>query len=310
MERKESYVKKLGGLLTTYNKILIVGADNVGSHHMQQIRRSIRANSELLMGKNTMVRRVIRNEFPDFHTILPHVRGNVGFVFTNADLAEVRDQLLALRVAAPAKAGAISPVDVTIPKGDTGLEPTQTAFLQALNIATKINKGQIQILNDKQILTAGEKVGNSEATLLQKLNIKPFSYGLSVQVIYDAGFIYKPDVLDITASDIIAKFAAGASKIASLSLQIGYPTVASVPHSITRAFKNCLAVAVATNYSFKQAEEIKSILENPEAYAALAAAQSVSEAPKAAAAEVKEDAPAAKDESEESEGDMGFGLFD
>jgi len=310
MERKESYIKKLGALLSTYNKILIVGADNVGSSHMQQIRRSIRGNSELLMGKNTMVRRVIRNEFPDFHSILPHVKGNVGFVFTNADLAEVRDQLLALRVAAPAKAGAISPVDVTIPKGDTGLEPTQTAFLQALNIATKINKGQIQILNDKQILTAGEKVGNSEATLLQKLNIKPFSYGLSVQVIYDAGFIYKPDVLDIGASDIIARFTAGATKIASLSLQIGFPTVASVPHSITRAFKNCLAVAIATNYSFKQAEEIKSILENPEAYAALAAAQAVSEAPKAAAAEAKQDAPAAKDESEESEGDMGFGLFD
>lgn len=309
-ERKEGYNKKLNDLLTSYNKILLVGADNVGSHHMQQIRRSIRANASLIMGKNTMVRRVIRNSHPELQSLLPHIRGNVGFVFTNGDLSEVRNQLLELRVAAPAKAGAISPVDVFIPKGDTGLEPTQTAFLQALNIATKINKGQIQIINDKQILTAGDKVGSSEATLLAKLGIKPFSYGLTVQVIYDEGFIYKPDILDITPSDILAKFSDGVSKIAQLSLQIGYPTLASIPHSFARAFKNVLAVAVATNVTFKQAEEIKNILENPEAFAALAAASASQEAPRSVEAPKADDKPAAKEESEESEGDMGFGLFD
>lgn len=306
-ERKKDYVAKLTDLLSTYNKILLVGADNVGSSHMQKIRRSIRDSATLLMGKNTMVRRVIRNDHPELHSLLPYVKGNVGFVFTNADLSEVRNQLLAQRVAAPAKAGAISPCDVIIPKGDTGLEPTQTAFLQALNIATKINKGQIQIINDKQILAAGEKVGSSEATLLQKLNIKPFSYGLTVQVIYDEGFIYKPDVLDITPSDIISIFSEGVSKLAQLGLQIGYPTLASIPHSFARAFKNILAVSIATDYTIKQAEEIKNILENPEAFAAAAAAQAVQEAPKA---EVKEEKAAAKEESEESEGDMGFGLFD
>jgi len=312
MERKEGYIKKLTDLLNTYNKVLVVGADNVGSHHMQQIRRSIRADANLIMGKNTMVRRVIRNNHPDLQSLLPYIKGNVGFVFTNGDLSEVRNQLLALRVAAPAKAGAISPCEVIIPKGDTGLEPTQTAFLQALNIATKINKGQIQIINDKQILSVGDKVGSSEATLLQKLGIKPFSYGLTVQVIYDGGFIYKPDVLDITPHDILIKFSEGVSKVAQLSLQIGYPTLASIPHSFARAFKNLLAIAVATDITFKQAEEIKNILENPEAFAA-AAASAVQDAPKSVAAEKpKEDSkPAAKDEEEEeSEGDMGFGLFD
>jgi len=264
------------------------------------------------MGKNTMVRRVIRNNHPDLQSLLPYIKGNVGFVFTNGDLSEVRNQLLALRVAAPAKIGAISPCEVIIPKGDTGLEPTQTAFLQALNIATKINKGQIQIINDKQILSVGDKVGSSEAVLLQKLGIKPFSYGLTVQVIYDDGFIYKPDVLDITPHDILIKFSEGVSKVAQLSLQIGYPTLASIPHSFARAFKNLLAIAVATDITFKQAEEIKNILENPEAFAA-AAASAVQDAPKSVAAEKpKEDSkPAAKDEEEEeSEGDMGFGLFD
>merc|ERR1711879_923034 len=90
----------------------------------------------------------------------------------------------------------IAPCDVTIPAGDTGLEPTQTAFLQALNIATRINKGQIMILNDVKLLTEGEKVGASQATLLQKLKIRPFHYGLQVLSIFDDGSVYGPKVLD------------------------------------------------------------------------------------------------------------------
>ena len=53
--------------------------------------------------------------------------------------------------------------------------------LQALNIPTKINKGTVEIVSDVKLITQGEKVGASEATLLAKLGIKPFSYGLIVQ---------------------------------------------------------------------------------------------------------------------------------
>lgn len=50
--------------------------------------------------------------------------------------------------------------------------------MQALNIPTKINRGTVEIVSDVHLIKAGEKVGGSEATLLSKLGIKPFSYGL------------------------------------------------------------------------------------------------------------------------------------
>ena len=68
------------------------------------------------MGKNTMVRRALRSiltEYPQFEKLLPHVKGNVGFVFTNGDLKVIRDKILANKVAAPARAGAIAPADVS-----------------------------------------------------------------------------------------------------------------------------------------------------------------------------------------------------
>lgn len=56
-----------------------------------------------------------------------------------------------------------------------------SSCLQALNIPTKINKGSVEIVSDVKLISAGDKVGASEATLLAKLGIKPFSYGLIIK---------------------------------------------------------------------------------------------------------------------------------
>jgi large subunit ribosomal protein LP0 len=106
---------------------------------------------------------------------LPHVRGNIGFVFTSGDLKDVRDIILANKVAAPARVGAFAPNNVSIPAGPTGMDPGKTSFFQALGIPTKIARGSIEIVSDVQILTAGGRVGQSEATLLNLLNISPFT---------------------------------------------------------------------------------------------------------------------------------------
>jgi large subunit ribosomal protein LP0 len=183
--KKQGYFTRLQSLLEEYNKIFLVNVDNVGSNQMQQIRHSLRKEADILMGKNTMMRKAIRGYLTKnsaFEILLPRIKGNVGLVFTNKDLAVIRKKILDNRVGAPAKAGTLAPNDVFIPAGPTGLDPTQTSFLQALNISTKINKGQIEINSDVHLIKKGEKVGNSEAALLQKLNIRPFSYGLEIIV--------------------------------------------------------------------------------------------------------------------------------
>jgi len=306
-EKKVEYAKRLTALFEEYDQVMFVGADNVGSHHMQQIRQKIRGSAVLLMGKNTMIRRVIRQSFMEkFGDIIPRLEGNVGLVFTHGSLADLRESLLELRVGAPAKAGIIAPDDVTIPKGDTGLEPTQTASLQQLNIATRINKGQIMILNDTQIITKGMKVGASEAALLQKLNIKPFSYGLTCVCVYDHGSVYDADVLAITDDDIIGKFAAGVTNVACVSLQIGVPSLASIRHSLANGYKNVLSIALGTECVFEQCAELKALLDDPEALAAaMAGSAATSDAPAGA-----DETSKAEEEEEEEEDDEGmFDMF-
>jgi len=303
---KENYFSKLSACLDEYPKCFIVGADNVGSKQMQQIRIALRGSATVVMGKNTMMRKVIRGKLdsnPHLEKLLPHIVENVGFVFTKEDLTEVREKLLSNKVQAPARVGALAPLDVIVPAQNTGLGPEKTSFFQALSIATKIAKGTIEIINDVNLINEGDKVGSSEATLLNMLGISPFSYGLMVKKVYDSGTVFDPKVLDLTNDDLIASFVQGVRNVAAVSLTIGVPTAASAPHSIINGFKNLLAIAVGTEITFKEAEKVKEYLADPSKFAAVAAA------PVAAAG--KEVAAAKVEEPEESEDDdMGFGLFD
>jgi large subunit ribosomal protein LP0 len=272
---------------------------------MQKIRTALRGKAVMLMGKNTMIRKALRSHIqsnPAIEALLPYIKGNIGFVFTNGDLSEIKKIITENKVAAPAKQGAIAPCDVIVPAGPTGLEPTMTGFLQALNIPTKIVKGQIEIQNPVQVITAGNKVGASEANLLAKLNIKPFQYGLQIKTVYDNGSIYDPSVLDLTDDDLIKGFQNGVRNIAAIGLQIGYPTIATVPHSIINGWKNILAVSLATEYTIEATEQLKKFLENPEAFAAAAPVPSGEGAPPV---EEKKEQPK---EEEEEEADVG-GLF-
>jgi len=306
---KANYFLKVVQLLDEYPKAFIVGADNVGSRQMQTIRSSLRGTGIVLMGKNTMIRKAIRGHLENnaqLEKLLPHIKGNVGFVFTKGDLVEVRDKLTESKVRAPARAGAIAPLPVIIPAQNTGLGPEKTSFFQALSIPTKISKGTIEIINDVPILKPGDKVGASEATLLNMLNISPFSYGLQIEQVYDSGSIFSPDILDIKPEDLRQKFQAGVANLAAVCLEIGYPTIASVPHSIANGFRNLLALAATTDVEFKEAATIKEYIKDPSKFAAVAAPVV------AAAAETKE-APKKEEKKEESESedeDMGFGLFD
>jgi len=305
--RKQEYFGKLIKLLDEYPNIFIVHADHVGSRQMAKIRHALRGKAVLLMGKNTMIRKAIRGHIENnknLEGILPYVRENIGFVFAKGDLQEVSKKITELKVAAPAKAGAFAPIDVIVPAGGTGMEPTQTSFLQALNIPSKITRGQVEIISDVHLIKKGTKVGASEANLLAKLDIKPFSYGLIIRTVYENGVIYDASILEMSDADILAKFQTGVRNVASLSLALHYPTVASVPHSLINGYKRVLSIGLGTEYSFPKAEEMKkSLLAGP----AKSTAPTSGNANKAPTKEEKKKEP---EPEPEEEADMGFGLFD
>ncbi|KAF8670425.1 hypothetical protein HU200_050726 [Digitaria exilis] len=186
-EKKQAYDRKLCSLLDEYTKVLIALADNVGSKQLQDIRRGLRGDSVVLMGKNTLIRRCIKvyaekTGNRTFDPLMDLLVGNVGLIFTKGDLKEVREEVL--------------------------------------NIPTKINKGTVEIITPVELIKKGDKVGSSESALLAKLGIRPFSYGLQITNVYEDGSVFSPE-------DLIEKFATGVSMVASLSLALSKFAVAA-----------------------------------------------------------------------------------
>lgn len=324
LERKNAYMEKLIGLVENTPVALIVGVDHVGSKQMQNIRLALRGKCTILMGKNTMIRKAIRKrmdalleedenaDVEPLTNLLTAVNGNMGFIFcqTPDGLDAARNAINEFVVPASAKAGTVAPRDVEIPAGPSGLEPSQTSFFQALNIATKIVKGAIEITTACKVCIEGEKVSLSAQALLTKMNIRPFEYGMKVLSAYQDGQVFAAEVLDIDDNVMVGKFLKGVSHVAAFGREVGIPTEAGLPHMFTKAFKNI--VATITDFEFdagKEANEIKAILSDPEALARMkaAAAGPATGGGNTGGGDAAPAAAAAAEEEEEDE--MDFDLF-
>lgn len=319
-EKKQGFFKKMNEYLDKYDKIMFVGCDNVTSRQFNTMRIGMRKSGNLsfvgniLMGKNTMMKKVLQNrakEAPEdalrqqqFQEMKSILKLNTGMIFTNDDLQEVKAMIKGNVVQAPAKVNSIAPADVSIVAGNTGLEPGQTSFFQALNIHTKITKGTIEILNDVTVIKEGDRVGPSAATLLQKMGQKPFFYGMVMKKVYDQGSMYDPKWLDVGEAEKEAMVQGGIRRVAAVAMALGWTCEASFPHVMLDAFKNVLSISLGTDYDFEEfngAQLKQDILSGKMTSSAAAPAAGGAAAPKAAA-------PAPVEESEEEEAD--FGLFD
>lgn len=197
-------------------------------------------------------------ERPHLRLIYNQLKLNTGMIFTNGDLSEIKKILDSQVREAPAKIGILAPADVTIPAGPTGMDPKQTSFFQNLNIATKIVKGQVEIVNAVKIITFDEKITPGQAALLDKLKIRPFEYKMHIKMVLDNGRLYPAAVLSITPEVVLAAFGRSAENIAAVSLASGYSTQASIHHTVLNAFKHLACASFASGFSFKEADKLKS----------------------------------------------------
>mmetsp|Transcript_25816 Transcript_25816/g.51779 ORF Transcript_25816/g.51779 Transcript_25816/m.51779 type:complete len:305 (+) Transcript_25816:1538-2452(+) len=248
---KSLFFEKFFYLFSKYDRIIMVKADNVGSQQLQKCRKALSKNSILILGKNTIIKKVLKKQVskkPGLKNIFPYVSGNIGFIFTKMNPLEVKEILSSNKIPAHAKVGQIAQSDVKIPSGPTGIAPDGTPFFQALNIPTKISRGQIEIQEEVKIISSGKPVQNSEVALLQKLNIIPFSYELEIKLIFDKDEYYDPSVLEISGEKIKSLFKKKIRELSYISKKIGYPIWGSLEHSVKTNVASFFSIGIAAGF--------------------------------------------------------------
>lgn len=275
--KKRRIVNRLYENFTKFKQCLVVKLENVTSNQVQQTRLALRKQKlgDMVCGKNTVVKKAIDirlkapeegdqdyefrkqhyTKVPQIEKLLQCCKGKVGFIFSDAAVSDLKPIIEGNRIPAPAKVGTFAPLEVVIPPGPTGLDPSQISFFHTLNISTKIQKGQIEIVKEFKVCEKGKKIGNSEAAILQKLNIKPFSFGMEILFVYDDGAILTPDIFNVDTEQILGKFRNAANQLAAVSLAIGHPNVLSVPHMLKNGVKSIASIALETGLKIKLLEK-------------------------------------------------------
>ena len=313
--KKRRIVNRLYENFTKFKQCLVVKLENVTSNQVQQTRLALRQKKlgDMVCGKNTVVKKAIDirlkapeegdqdyefrkqhyTKVPQIEKLLQCCKGKVGFIFSDASVSDLKPLIEGNKIPAPAKVGTFSPLEVVIPPGPTGLDPSQISFFHTLNISTKIQKGQIEIVKEFKVLEKGKKIGNSEAAILSKLNIKPFAFGMEILFVYDDGAILTPDIFNVDTETLLGKFRSAANNLAAISLAIGHPNALSVPHMIKNGVKSIASIALETGLKIK-------LLENASAAPAGGAAAGGAPAKKQEAAK-----PVVEEKVEEEAIDMG-----
>lgn len=215
-------------------------------------------------------------------------------IFTNEEIGKITEITSKFIVEKQAKVGAISPIEVTIPAGPTGMDSSQIEYFQALKIPTKVIKNQLEIVTATKILQIGSKITMSEINLMKKFNIKPYKHLVQIKQIYLNGKLYDSGILKITNDYMKSVLEKCVRNVAAFSVASGVTNRASAPHVIQSAFKNILGLSLASGVEIPQTKLLTA--------AAAAPAPAKKEEPKK---EAKKEEKKPEPEPEEDAG--GFG---
>merc|ERR1711920_771009 len=320
-ERKRNIVTKLCECFTKYNQVVVVSLDNVSTNQIHAARKILSSGEykgEMIIGKNSLIRKALKfvTEAPqagsdDYEDHKKWTKNsklevlkdlmvlNVGLIFSEEPYNELRTKIEAQKISMPARTGVLSPTDVVIAPGPTGIEVGKIDLFHKLNIQCKTVKSAIEISKEVKIITKGEKVTEGATQLCKLMQIVPFEYSLTFQKVYIDGVVLDQDIIEMPMSQITEQFGKFAGYLTAASLGANIPNSLSVPQFIANGFKTMLAIGSESGYSFRQLEDAMNAAQN------VAATTTVVETK----AEVKQEEAAPEQASESADMDMG-GLFD
>jgi len=157
-----------------------------------------------------------------------------------------------------AKPGQLSPLEVILPAGPTGMDASQVEFFGNLNIQTKVVKNQLDIMNPTKILSVGQKITLSEINLMKMFKIKPFKHKIEIKNVYLNSNMYDSSILNINEELFMKRLSQGIENIAAFGLSTGVSNKASAPHSIMNALKNIVGLSIGCGVELTQLKGIQS----------------------------------------------------
>jgi large subunit ribosomal protein LP0 len=312
-EKKQRVWGKIQTYLTKYTTIIVNDIKDMPSNNIHQMRKQLRViDSEVLCGKATVMEKAILDFLDKTKKLPAHLNKEtllkladilafhqLCLIFTNRDLSEVTKISDQFKIEKQSKVGALSPVEIILPAGPTGMDASQVDYFQNLRIQTKVVKNQLDIINPTKILIVGQKITLSEINLMNKFKIKPFKHRIVTIYVVMNGTLYDSGILNLNNQQMGKVLEKAISNVAAFGLATSITNKASVTHVIANSFRNILGLSLGTQIEIKQAKGL------------LTAKAPVVAAKVEVKVEAKKDnkKKVVEPEPEDDEDGMGMGLF-
>lgn len=236
---------EISKLISQFKIIGIADLKDFPSNLLQKVKKNIDDATFKVTSKNVLKKVLESKGHKDIVEKLPN---QPILILTNKNAFELYGAIKKSKARSKAKIGMISPIDIVVPAGDTGLPPGPAlSDLKKVGIKAQVRGATIFVPDDTVIVKAGGVINGDVVSTLSKLDIKPVELVLDVVLVKEDGMIYSKDVLDIDADTIIMQIATAARQAVGLGVEIGYICKDTVEPMIAKAEREAKALDALVN---------------------------------------------------------------
>jgi ribosomal protein L10 len=189
-------------LFEKHKNVAVIEVGHIHDMQIQSTRKILRGKAIFKMSKKSLQLRAIENfkkksKKSNLDDLASHIPGQSSLVFTNLDFMELKKILHDNEWMVPARPNEITPVDIWVPEGDTGLPTGQviSELNMTLKLPTRIMNDTIHVREDTRTHKAGDLVTVKQAAVLKKLGINPIESLIKIHFAWSDGEIIPMDVL-------------------------------------------------------------------------------------------------------------------
>jgi large subunit ribosomal protein L10 len=247
---KYETVQETVELINKHEIIAAADLNKVSSTLLQDMRKQLRGRHKFKVIKNNLMRISMETASKErTKEFMDTVAGPNVFLFTNGNPFKIAMELDSNKLKVFAKAGDIAMNDIMLSAGNTGLSPGPLiGKFGVLGVRTRIEAGNIWIVQDSTVCKGGEEINEDLADLLQRMNIRASEMGLQIKAVYENGEILLGNelLLDLNSyRNQLEQAISGAFKVA---IEAVYITLETIPSIIARAKQQARAVALESEW--------------------------------------------------------------
>jgi len=242
-------VNQLIDLFKNHKNVVVIEVGRINDRQIQEMRKLLRDKAVIKMSKKNLQVRAIeqykkeskKENLDEFANQIP---GQAALCFTNLDVFELKNIFNENEWMVAAKPNEITPVDIWVPAGDTGLPTGQviSELNMTLRLPTKIQNDTIWIREDTRTHKAGDLVEVKQAAVLKKLGITPIESLIRILFAWSDGELLPEEILYMNLEQFRKDVISAYFSAQSLALDLGIVDQETFAPLAQKAHRQALAL--------------------------------------------------------------------